>query len=567
MIEVKVSFETASNSCIDLFEGIQEGDVSSKESKRTSKSLQKLKKYFSTSKEQTPTITVCDGDSCKIVEGPSSASEASESSSPIESQSGRAEATAPAKTAEYLMHIKGKVPAKELDTDIDKKKVNLIIIVDVSGSMGGGPIRQVNSALKKIIDLTENSPHVANRHIMIYNHEAKWLENDIGRDLRAGGSTDFVSVFTKLQDMLVKVGQEERPQGLWEPSGIEASGLSLDKNNSTYVLMMTDGCDTVNNQQQIDKAKEKLQVAIEGYGGEVVFNVLGFSDSHDDNFLNLLSLIGTSDGSYNFVSPREGDSALQEILVGMVSDFSTSIGRLMNLEVKSMNMEFLGKWFQESSKEAVLAGHMTKHSGDMIHISTHKFVRMPIDQEPDLEIKAAESLFGDAKLETRIVEMKKEVWSEAKNPNEVRLFQLRKMRAAMNMVSTKLSEATATPDPLAKAVHSKIKTQVEAFKNMNENTEVKRLGDALKAMVLQCDEVFTPKPDVSVDHLRMQSRAQVSRAVYSTGPTGYSNQIQNAFMSRARFSSSSQPSTKSRAKQSRMVHTDYTNRSDSEDSD
>ena len=49
-------------------------------------------------------------------------------------------------------------------------------------------------------------------------------------------------------------------------------------------------------------------------------------------------------------------------------------------QVKSMNMEFLGKWFQESSKEAVLAGHMTKHSGDIIHISTHKFVRMPIDQ-------------------------------------------------------------------------------------------------------------------------------------------------------------------------------------------
>ena len=65
-----------------------------------------------------------------------------------------------------------------------------------------------------------------------------------------------------------------------------------------------------------------------------MFNVLGFSDSHDDNFLNLLSLIGTSDGSYNFVSPREGDSALKEILVGMVSDFSTSIGRLMNLEVR-----------------------------------------------------------------------------------------------------------------------------------------------------------------------------------------------------------------------------------------
>ena len=53
------------------------------------------------------------------------------------------------------MHIKGKVPAKELDTDIDKKKVNLIIIVDVSGSMGGGPIRQVCS-IYKLIPLAKN---------------------------------------------------------------------------------------------------------------------------------------------------------------------------------------------------------------------------------------------------------------------------------------------------------------------------------------------------------------------------------------------------------------------------
>ena len=43
------------------------------------------------------------------------------------------------------MHIKGKVPSRELDTDIDKKKVNLIIIVDISGSMSGSPIRQVRT--------------------------------------------------------------------------------------------------------------------------------------------------------------------------------------------------------------------------------------------------------------------------------------------------------------------------------------------------------------------------------------------------------------------------------------
>ena len=186
------------------------------------------------------------------------------------------------------------------------------------------------------------------------------------------------------------------------------------------------------------------------------------------------------------------------------------------LQVKSQNVEFLGKWFNESSKEAILVGHMTKHSGDMIHISTHKFVRMPEDQvylghsvfyylqkvhkqllliaffdakfwlqQPEIEIKAAESLYGDAKLETKIVDITKVTWNEAANPDEVRLFQLRKMRAAMNMVSSKISEASSTPDPMAKAVHSKIKSMMEALKNRDDNPEIKRLGDALKEIILQ----------------------------------------------------------------------------------
>ena len=106
-------------------------------------------------------------------------------------------------------------------------------------------------------------------------------------------------------------------------------------------------------------------------------------------------------------------------------------------------------------------------------------------QQPEIEIKAAESLYGDAKLETKIVDITKVTWNEAANPDEVRLFQLRKMRAAMNMVSTKISEATSTPDPMAKAVHSKIKSVMEALKNRDGNPEIKRVGDALKEIILQ----------------------------------------------------------------------------------
>ena len=106
-------------------------------------------------------------------------------------------------------------------------------------------------------------------------------------------------------------------------------------------------------------------------------------------------------------------------------------------------------------------------------------------QQPEIEIRAAENLYGDAKLETKIVDITKVTWNEAANPDEVRLFQLRKMRAAMNIVSTKIGEATSTPDPMAKAVHSKIESMMEALKNRDDNPEIKRLGDALKAIIFQ----------------------------------------------------------------------------------
>ena len=39
-------------------------------------------------------------------------------------------------------------------------------------------------------------------------------------------------------------------------------------------------------------AKEHLQAKIEHFGGEVIFNVLGFSDDHNEDFLESLALIG-----------------------------------------------------------------------------------------------------------------------------------------------------------------------------------------------------------------------------------------------------------------------------------
>jgi hypothetical protein len=49
--------------------------------------------------------------------------------------------------------------------------------------------------------------------------------------------------------------------------------------------------------------QEHLQKTLLDSGSEVVFHVLGFSANHNAPFLESLSFLGTSDGSYSYVSP------------------------------------------------------------------------------------------------------------------------------------------------------------------------------------------------------------------------------------------------------------------------
>ena len=55
---------------------------------------------------------------------------------------------------------------------------------------------------------------------------------------------------------------------------------------------------------------------------------MGFGEHHNEEFLESLALIGTSDGSYNFVSENEGEKALEERLVALVKSTSNNIGML-----------------------------------------------------------------------------------------------------------------------------------------------------------------------------------------------------------------------------------------------
>ena len=261
-----------------------------------------------------------------------------------------------------------------------------------------------------------------------YNHEASHLpltgEAQVDKasieKIRAGGSTSFVAVFKQLSAIF--------------------KDKSEDASKAFFVFFMTDGEDTVSSPKEIMQQKEMMQTDIEKFGAEVVFHVLGFSEQHDEQFLESLTFLGTSDGTYSFVTPSEGERAIEERLVALVQSTSSAVGRSLNIEMKSKDIQFLGDTFGEGKEEVVVPAMVSKQAGT-IRIATKKFVRkMPTcNGPPQLELKIYEKLTGAPKaIEATVLRMEEVVLTD---PTEIADHNLKKLRTALNMITGQISEA------------------------------------------------------------------------------------------------------------------------------
>ena len=133
----------------------------------------------------------------------------------------------------------------------------------------------------------------------MYDSNAQFSDALSIQNTRASGMTNFVDTFKKIEEHMINLKKSATAKKL-------------------IVFFMTDGEDTVSNPNAINLAKEHLQAEMSNYGAEVIVNVLGFSANHDDRFLESLSLLGTSDGSYQFLCEDTGEVALEKHLCQLV---------------------------------------------------------------------------------------------------------------------------------------------------------------------------------------------------------------------------------------------------------
>jgi len=453
---------------------------------------------------------------------------------------------------EYLMHLTAEQPSEEREIS---KKAEIIVIVDKSGSMQGKPWKQVQSALIKMLDITRD---VNQCQAIAYNQRAEMmkLSGDRNKDklliesTRAGGSTNFVAVFQELGRMFKE-----------EKGGFTLFKTATKKKDNSvpyYIFLMTDGQDTCNSHKDIMTAKEHLQADIDQFGGEVIFNVLGFSEDHNDEFLESLALIGTSDGSYSFVSPNEGEKALEERLVALVQSTSSSIGRLLNIEVNGENVEFLGDWLGESEKEVILPAMMSQ-KGDKITISTKKFVRVQKGEEPKMTVRLHEKLRGDTKPVDATIKSFEKI--ELTEKNQVDIHNLKKLRSAMNLVSGRLADTENSGiDAISKSGYEIVKKNFLNMKDLDsKNTDVKRLQVNVQGFINQSEFVFN-EGVVSEKERAMRSKGM--RSVQASASYGMQqNMTRQMKKSRATKFAACERS----ALQSKVKQTDYSNYSDPED--
>ena len=142
------------------------------------------------------------------------------------------------------------------------------------------------------------------------------------------------------------------------------------------------------------------------------------------------------------------------------------------------------------------------------------------------------------------------------------IHELKKLRSAMNLISSRLSDPSLRSDPKIKSAFIKIKKEVQEMKDLDHtNEDVKRLIGNLNTMIEQGDFVFDPPKETSISFQSKKAKHMKSMQVRC-------GQMQNCRVERSGGKGPSSGNRQTRSKlQMKVRQTDWSKYSDSDDED
>ena len=166
----------------------------------------------------------------------------------------------------------------------DKKcNVDLICVIDVSGSMCGEKIHQVKESLKILISLMDEKDRLClilfeSSATNYYNLEfltkknKEILEEKINK-ISAGGGTNILSGLKMAVEVI--------------------KGQTYNEKRVSSILLLSDGCDNESNDVELANSLKQLT---KGLGLSFTLHTFGYGDDHDAKIMNKLANL--RDGSF-----------------------------------------------------------------------------------------------------------------------------------------------------------------------------------------------------------------------------------------------------------------------------
>ena len=249
------------------------------------------------------------------------------------------------KNDKQIIPLKISLKHPEIDVEEIRTALDLILIIDVSGSMFGEKIKLVKETLIFIIDQLSSTDRLG---LISFNHEArvlsemksmtdenkKFLKDLILNRINANGSTNINDGLNKGLNML---GRKE---------------IDIEMNRTNAVFFLSDGEDTVGNTLSgLEEILEQQNEILEEKEINYVIHSFGYGENHDENWMTKIS--NFKNGNFYYIKNLD---LVADSIIDPLTSLLTVIGREAKIQIFLQNgfyfsQKFGNFWLDKDKKK------------------------------------------------------------------------------------------------------------------------------------------------------------------------------------------------------------------------